>query len=175
MARIDYEQLRRVVVRSAAAIGGRWGERLSLFALLAPDLAVLARRVLADRRVAARLRGELVAALLYVASPIDLIPESLFGPAGLIDDATVLSRALDTLLNRVPDAIVREHWPGEPHQLAALRRNARHARRLFGLGAATGLRALWQRGRHALQQRFRRFGRPTRAAPRGLESAPRRA
>src|SRR5690606_974488 len=58
--------------------------------LLLPDLAVLLARLLRDPRVP---RGGKAIALLgigYVLSPIDLLPEGLLGPIGLVDDLFVV-------------------------------------------------------------------------------------
>ncbi len=48
----------------------------------------------------------------YLASPIDLIPDFIPG-AGQVDDIIIVAIALDQMLNRVPDEIVREHWDGD--------------------------------------------------------------
>ena len=42
----------------------------------------------------------IILAILYIISPIDLIPESLFGPLGLIDDAAVLAYLIKSLYDR---------------------------------------------------------------------------
>lgn len=39
-------------------------------------------------------------AILYIISPIDIIPEFLFGPVGLIDDAAVLAYLMKLLYDR---------------------------------------------------------------------------
>ncbi len=39
-------------------------------------------------------------AILYIISPIDLLPEFLFGPIGLIDDAAVLTYLMKLLYDR---------------------------------------------------------------------------
>jgi uncharacterized membrane protein YkvA (DUF1232 family) len=141
-----YEWIRERVGKAGAVVGGQLGARVTAWAMAGPDLALLAGRVLGDGRVPFRMRGEIVAGALYVLSPVDIVPESLFGPIGLIDDATVLSRMLDTLLNRVPAQVVEEHWPGERAELDRLRDLAKTGRKLFSLGAATGLRTLLARG-----------------------------
>ncbi len=70
---------------------------------LRQHLAAVPRLVLAtltgdyDGTTRARL-GSLALAVLYVASPIDLVPEALLGVAGLVDDAVVLSFVATRLL-----------------------------------------------------------------------------
>ena len=39
-------------------------------------------------------------AILYILSPIDIIPEFLFGPVGLIDDAAVLAYLMKLIYDR---------------------------------------------------------------------------
>ena len=39
-------------------------------------------------------------AILYIISPIDIIPEFLFGPVGLIDDAAALAYLMKLLYDR---------------------------------------------------------------------------
>jgi len=141
-----YEALHASIRRLAARLGGgRLGDRLAAYGLLGPDLVVLARRLLADERVPKEVRGEIYGALLYVAVPFDLVPESLFGPAGLVDDALVLTRLLDTLLNKIEAPLVREHWPGDPRVLETARGLAAEGRKLFGAGMRTGLRLVGRR------------------------------
>ena len=58
----------------------------------------------------------------YVLSPIELLPELLLGPIGLIDDLVVVGAALSRLLNHVHPDVVRSHWAGEGDALAAIQR-----------------------------------------------------
>lgn len=62
--------------------------------------------------------------LLYLASPIDLIPD--FIPVlGYADDAIIVAATLRSVGRHAgPDAISR-HWPGTPDGLVALRRLTR--------------------------------------------------
>lgn len=113
-----YDRLRAQVVRSEPGERSRLGDVLVLF----PDLAVLLVRLLRDPRVPP---GGKVIALLgiaYVASPIDLLPELLLGPIGLVDDALVLASALSRILNYVHPDLVRSHWSGQGDALEAIQR-----------------------------------------------------
>ena len=90
--------------------------------LLLPDLVVLALRLLRDPRVP---RGGKVIALLglgYVLSPVDLLPEGLLGPIGLLDDLFVVGAALSRILNYVHPDLVRSHWSGQGDALEAIQR-----------------------------------------------------
>lgn len=90
--------------------------------LLLPDLTVLLFRLLRDERVP--LGGKAIALLGvgYVLSPIDLLPEALLGPVGLLDDLFVVGAALSRLLNYVHPDVVRSHWSGQGDALDAIQR-----------------------------------------------------
>ena len=74
------------------------------------------RRLLADPRVPVSSRLALGAALVYLVSPIDLIPD--FIPvAGQIDDAVVLLLVLRHLLRAAGPRVVQDRWPGPARSL----------------------------------------------------------
>lgn len=76
-----------------------------------PDCLVLIRRLLGDSRIARRPKVVLVALVVYLASPIDLVPD--FIPvAGQLDDAIIAALALRYLLRATSVELMREHWPG---------------------------------------------------------------
>jgi len=75
--------------------------------------------LLADKRV--RLFDKLLVAgaIVYIVSPIDLIPD--FIPFfGEIDDLFLLVLALQHLVDNAGRALVLEHWTGDPADLADL-------------------------------------------------------
>jgi uncharacterized membrane protein YkvA (DUF1232 family) len=80
--------------------------------LLLPDAVVLLARLIRDPRVAPADKAIAVAGLAYVISPIDLIPEIIFGPLGLTDDLIIAGATLSRLLNRVHPDLLRYHWSG---------------------------------------------------------------
>jgi uncharacterized membrane protein YkvA (DUF1232 family) len=90
--------------------------------LLLPDLTVLLMRLLRDPRVSLGDKGVALLGLGYVLSPIDLLPEILLGPIGLIDDLFVVAATLSRLLNHVHPDVVRSHWPGRGDALDAIQR-----------------------------------------------------
>ena len=79
--------------------------------LLIPNTVKLLARLVRDPRVPIRRKVPLAAALGYVVSPIDIIPNSILG-VGLLDDAVVVSLALDALLADTAPSIIHEHWDG---------------------------------------------------------------
>lgn len=90
-------------------------------AKLIPNLLVLFRGLLSDPRVPRGAKLWLVVALVWIASPIDLIPE--FVPVeGPLDDAIVAALVLRHLVRRTPVAVVSEHWRGTPATLRGDRR-----------------------------------------------------
>lgn len=100
-------------------------ERASLRDLLrlAPDVARLLKRLAGDRAVPTGVRIWLVVLLVYLVSPIDLIPD--FIPVlGYADDALVVVIALRFATRRAGSAAIERHWPGTPAGLNAVLRLA---------------------------------------------------
>ncbi len=84
-----------------------------------PDCVTTVRRLRRDPRVPRSARIAIVLAGLWVASPIDLIPE--FIPViGPLDDIVVVALALRYAGRRVPRDVLLEAWPGEPRLLERL-------------------------------------------------------
>jgi uncharacterized membrane protein YkvA (DUF1232 family) len=77
-----------------------------------PDCVTAVRRLRRDPRVPRRARVAIVLAGLWVASPIDLIPEFLpvIGP---LDDILVVALALRYAARQVPREVILAAWPGE--------------------------------------------------------------
>jgi uncharacterized membrane protein YkvA (DUF1232 family) len=92
-------------------------------ALLLPNLIRLFGGLLRDPRVGLPTKIVVGIASLWLASPIDLIPE--FIPIiGSLDDAIVAALVLRFVLNSTDGDVVREHWHGDPATLARLLRLA---------------------------------------------------
>ncbi|MBI2323965.1 MAG: DUF1232 domain-containing protein [Chloroflexi bacterium] len=92
-------------------------------ATLVPNLVRLFRGLLGDPRVPLRAKAVLLVGIVWIASPIDLIPE--FVPiAGPLDDAIVAALVLAYVSRAVGRDVVREHWHGDPTTLARLLRLA---------------------------------------------------
>jgi uncharacterized membrane protein YkvA (DUF1232 family) len=88
-----------------------------------PDCVVLVKRLLADGRVPRGRKLALALLVVYLASPIDLVPD--FIPvAGQLDDAILLAFVLRRLVRGSGPEIVREHWPGPDESLRAVLRLA---------------------------------------------------
>ena len=109
--------------------------------LLLPDLTVLLARLLRDPRVPRGPKLVALFGLVYVLSPIDLLPEVLLGPIGLVDDLLVVGAALAHLLNDVHPDVVRSHWSGQGDALDAIQRVSRWSRSLLRTAVRRVLRA----------------------------------
>jgi uncharacterized membrane protein YkvA (DUF1232 family) len=84
-----------------------------------PDCLTTVRRLRRDPRVPRRAKVALVLAGLWVASPIDLLPEFLpvIGP---LDDVVVVALALRYAARQVPRQALLDAWPGDPRLLERL-------------------------------------------------------
>lgn len=86
-----------------------------------PDCVTMIRRLRHDPRVPRSAKLAVLVAGVWVASPIDLIPEFLpvIGP---LDDVVVVALAVRFAARRVPRQVVLEAWPGEPRLIERLLR-----------------------------------------------------
>jgi uncharacterized membrane protein YkvA (DUF1232 family) len=90
-------------------------------AKLIPNLLMLFRGLLRDPRVPRSGKLWVAFALVWIASPIDLIPE--FIPiAGPLDDAIVAALVLRHLLRSTSQEVLSEHWHGDPTTLRTIAR-----------------------------------------------------
>jgi uncharacterized membrane protein YkvA (DUF1232 family) len=87
---------------------------------LLPDFVVLLGRLAIEPQVPAGAKLVAASTVAYVISPIDLLPEVLLGPFGLIDDVIVVGAGVSFLLNRVHPDLIRAHWPGQEDALESM-------------------------------------------------------
>ena len=133
-----YDRLRaRVVTREP---GGHAGLRDLL--LFLPDMVVLLVRLTRDPRVPVGVKAVAMLGIGYSLSPIDLLPEFLFGPIGFLDDLLIAAAAISYILNHVHPDLVRAHWPGPGDVLDVVKRVLGHAEGFVGktLRRVLGLR-----------------------------------
>jgi uncharacterized membrane protein YkvA (DUF1232 family) len=91
----------------------RPSRELALPALRAlPDIVRLTRRLLADPRTPTRYRVGLVVLIVWLVSPIDLLPEFLPG-IGPLDDIVAAAVILGWVGRGTGAARLQEHWPGD--------------------------------------------------------------
>ncbi len=132
-----YDRLRARVVPSAPNAPSGIGDLL----LLLPDLVVLLFRLMRDERVPVGSKAIAMLAAGYLVSPIDLVPDLVLGPIGLIDDLLVVGSALSRMVNHVHPDVVRSHWSGHGDALDAIQRVSGWVEVQVG----QRLRALWRR------------------------------
>ena len=91
---------------------------------LLPDLVRLVKGLATDPATPRGVRIRFTLLLVYLALPIDLIPD--FIPAlGYADDAVIVALVLRSATRSAgPDALAK-HWPGTPEGLIALKRICR--------------------------------------------------
>jgi uncharacterized membrane protein YkvA (DUF1232 family) len=90
---------------------------------LLPDLLTLLRRLAADRTLPRGIRVRLVLLLIYLASPIDLVPDFL-PVIGYADDAIIVALALRSVIRKAGTKPLEQHWPGSPAGLSLIQRLA---------------------------------------------------
>ncbi len=141
----SYDRLRNRILRFEPGCGSGVRD----LALLFPDLLMLLLRLLRDPRVPIGSKAVALLGVSYALAPLDLLPEILLGPIGLLDDLIVLAAALSRILNHVHPDLVRAHWSGQGDALDAVHRVTAWAEswlggalaRIFGfrrLGAGRG-------------------------------------
>jgi uncharacterized membrane protein YkvA (DUF1232 family) len=86
------------------------------WARFVPDCVVLFTRLMRDERVPRRHKLLIGALVLYLAMPIDLVPD--FIPVvGVLDDAIIVALVLRTVFRSAGSQVLGEHWPGPPQSL----------------------------------------------------------
>ena len=72
-----------------------------------------------DHRVAMVDKLLVVAAAVYIVSPIDVIPD--FVPfLGQVDDLYILVLALQRMVSRAGNAVLQDHWTGNPASIGSI-------------------------------------------------------
>jgi uncharacterized membrane protein YkvA (DUF1232 family) len=91
---------------------------------LLPDLLRLLKRLTTDRALPASFRVRVALLFVYLAIPIDIIPD--FVPVlGYADDAIIVVLVLRSVCRRVSLEELRAAWPGTDEGFAALERLVR--------------------------------------------------
>src|SRR5580765_9058335 len=101
------EREERITRRERSELKGR----LRSFIMFLPNLVRLLGRLLKDSRVPTAEKALFAAAIVYVISPLDFIPD-VFPFIGQVDDLYVVALVLLRLVNRTDESVVRRHWSG---------------------------------------------------------------
>lgn len=88
---------------------------------LLPDLLRLVRALAADPTLPRGVRIRLALLLVYLAIPIDLIPD-VIPVLGYADDLIIVTMVLRSVVRRAGIDAVRGHWPGTEDGFAAVAR-----------------------------------------------------
>jgi uncharacterized membrane protein YkvA (DUF1232 family) len=111
------------LVATLYVAGRRSGEptRLREALRLLPDVVRLLRRLATDPDVPRRVRVLLVGVAVYLAFPLDLVPD--FIPvAGYADDVLLVALVLRSVARRAGVEAIERHWPGTTDGLRVLKR-----------------------------------------------------
>jgi uncharacterized membrane protein YkvA (DUF1232 family) len=89
----------------------RMKDKMRELILFVPNLLLLLVRLLRDERVSRADKAILAGVILYVISPLDILPD--FIPfIGQVDDSYLVAISLLRLLNRADRRVVLDHWSG---------------------------------------------------------------
>ena len=89
-----------------------------------PTLTAMIAKLARDPGLPRAAKIALLAAAVYLASPVDLIPD--FIPVvGYLDDVLLAAIILDGVLNYVDRDLILRYWPGQEQTLDKLARTAR--------------------------------------------------
>ena len=132
--------LRERVLAWTEKNGGAVAKELMDIILTIPDLVALLVALARDPRIGYELKLKIALCVAYVISPLDLVPEILAGPLGLVDDAAAVWLLMASLAAEIPGDLIREHWKGRPDTLELLMQG--HALAVISSKLPTGI---WQK------------------------------
>jgi uncharacterized membrane protein YkvA (DUF1232 family) len=125
-----HSRLVRIVLIAFGCLLASWAVLILLAARLPPGImkelvrflpacVTMIRRLRRDPRVPRSAKIAVLLAMVWVISPIDLIPEFL-PVVGPLDDVVVVALALRYAGRRVPRSVILEAWPGDPRLIERL-------------------------------------------------------
>ncbi|MBD9243805.1 MAG: DUF1232 domain-containing protein [Clostridiales bacterium] len=100
----------------AAQLGSKAADLLTTV----PDFAYLICKLMLDPDVPSSRKLDLGLALLYVLSPLDLVPDSV-PLLGKLDDAYAIAVSVAKLLRGTERNVILRHWLGEPETIDSVR------------------------------------------------------
>ncbi len=92
---------------------GEYGGTLRDVVVLAPPYGILMFTLMKDPRLSQRHRLWVDAAIAYLVSPDDVIPEEEVGPYGFVDDVFCCAFVAHRLGEELGWEVVEEHWTGD--------------------------------------------------------------
>jgi uncharacterized membrane protein YkvA (DUF1232 family) len=106
----------------------KWAE----YILLAPDMFHLLTKLSIDKDIPQSKKIKVFAAIAYFISPIDLLPESILGPAGFLDDIALSAYVLNDIINNIDPKIVVRNWAGDRDILTLVKTILANANEFLG-------------------------------------------
>jgi uncharacterized membrane protein YkvA (DUF1232 family) len=82
-----------------------------------PNYVKLLARLARDPRVSKVDKAIVAATLVYMVSPVDLVPDWVVPVVGQIEDVYLLALALSRLVNNAGMEVLLDHWEGDPGSL----------------------------------------------------------
>lgn len=116
-----YDRIRKMITMYLSRKGRQPG-RIQDALLFAPDIFILLWRLTRDERVSSRNKVLLGTAIAYFIFPLDIMPEALLGPIGLLDDVIFGVYVLNRMLVDTDEQILRDHWSGSGDVLEVIQR-----------------------------------------------------
>ena len=117
------------------------------YILLIPDFFYLLAKLSLDDRVPAMDKAKFAGVLAYIFSPIDFVPEALFGPLGYLDDLVLACYVINLYVNQKEEAnraVVSELWPGDQDLLSTIQSVLKKADKWIGSGALNKLKEIYE-------------------------------
>jgi len=130
----DFYQKLRIQIKNWAAKHGGKETQWTEFILLAPDFFHLLCKLMVDKDVPLANKAKLAAAIAYFISPLDVIPEAIFGPVGYLDDIALTAFVLNNLINEIDPQIITRNWAGERELLNLIKTILVNSDKFLGRG-----------------------------------------
>jgi uncharacterized membrane protein YkvA (DUF1232 family) len=142
-AKSDFYQSFRNDVRAWVEKEGR-GNKWAEYIMVAPDLVHLLFKLALDPAVPSGEKAKLAAAIAYIVSPIDLIPEAIVGRVGYVDDVAVAAYVLNSILTATNPEVVKKHWAGDEDLLGVVQKILNKTDEMVGSGLWLRLKSMFQ-------------------------------
>ncbi len=125
-------------------LGSKEGQanQWSRYLIWAPDLFYLLWKLTLDSNVNKNDKVKLLAALAYFISPVDFIPEALFGPVAFTDDIALTAWVLNSFINKTDPEIIKKYWVGDEDVLQVIQKIIAAADKMVGKGLWDKLKKL---------------------------------
>ena len=115
----DHRPARRPRGRPGGGTGNREGASLMSMVRHVPAFLKLLGRLAGDPRVSKVDKAIVAATVVYLVSPMDLIPDWVVPVVGQVEDVALLALALSRLVNNAGIGVLLDHWDGDPGSLEA--------------------------------------------------------